>query len=286
MDAPRQCMLAIQSRATAGAAAPIWTNVIAASQNGTVRVQLAVPPGVALPNTARVDLFAAQPLADVSPGDLDQEQTLRVLLPIGGGHAETVAWWIVSASATGMETPGANAPMYMGQFPPTIEPSAPQAVTVRNAPAADQDYLDPARFAGWLPSDIRSLDDAKYFPRLVVGWAPPADTTGTYVTIERDERQVAKPTLHSFALEVSRVWTAIKAIEGADETAPLKMDDLDAIRNTWLLGILVDPASDNLTPHWHVGPEKGLRVADGLVQVQTPKGQESLEIFAPHTAVG
>lgn len=256
-----------------GTADPIWTQLIVASQNGAVWVQVAAPPGTTLPDTAKIDLFAAQPLADVSPTDLDQEQSLRVLLPIGGGHAETIAWWIVSVSAKGLETAGASAPMYMHYFPPTIEPSAPQAITVRNARAADQDFLDPAQpqYRAWLPSDIRSLDDATYFPRLVVGWAPPDDTSSTYVAFERDERHVAGNGSPPLSLDVSRAWRAIKAIEGADETEALKTDDLAAIRNTWLLGNLVEPGNDKVTPHWFIEPNsnKRLRVADGLIRVQT-----------------
>jgi hypothetical protein len=260
--------------ASAAGGDPVWATVSEAFTplDGAWTVRLSAFPGsAALPDGAVVDLFAAQPVADVPVMSFDEIKQQSALLPIAGGHDEAMAWWIASVSAKGLEARGGSVPVWGREFPATIEPAAAQAVTVRGPWNNDTEVLDPAVFARWLPSTVRSAADAKYYPRLVLGWAADDASSEAYIAIERDERQVAKRQTALVMRTDVDPWKAIKSVEATPESEALQLDDLDAIRNSWLLGIPVEVTTPLDVPYFIVGTDDGERVKalDGLLKVRT-----------------
>ena len=231
---------------------PLLGSLIATSSNAgsaIVTVQLRTEDQhTALPPAAMLQFFAAQVLLEKELTNFTNPSTNPLLLPVGGGDEEAIAWWIASVSAQGRVSPRASQLFTAQQFGTTIEPETPTGFSVA-VPTDPSHFIDPtdATIKSWtLPTDLKTLADAEFSPRLVISWLPPAEAD-LYVAIDRMARAVAKPALLGNALlDTADPWQSIKTIETAADTAALDVNDLNAILPGWLLGSVVE-APANVT---------------------------------------
>lgn len=125
--------------------------------------------------------------------------------------------------------------------------------------------LDPndATLRRWLPTNLQTLVAAEFSPRLVLTWLP-YDVDDIFVTVDRDEQEIAVVKPATFALFAGvPPWQAIVNIETAAEDAALDVADLQAIEPNWLIGQAVD-IQGSATVAAHIGTDRGLSAKTGL----------------------
>ena len=255
----------------------VFGNLVRVTDAGGIRqVQVRLRPADAaavLPANATLQFFAGQALTEYAINDFEHVSSYRAFLPVGGGYDETFAWWLTGISAQGRLSLRDQAQFVSRDFPTTIEPQVPGSFQVAVPTNFQEHLLDPtdSKVRHWIPTDLQTLPAAEFSPRLVLTWVP-YTADDIFVTVERDERQIAiAPPRALLRLEVSP-WAAIVEIEAAAENQDLEIADLEAIQSNWLLGRPVEIEGAHALSE-HIGTNRGLSGRNGLKQMHSEEIQ-------------
>jgi hypothetical protein len=163
----------------------------------------------------------------------------ELMAPVGGGHAEMQAWWLVTASAQGRLCAKTDARRIHARLSPTIAPLAPVAFEAR-PPQGGTEWLDPAQadpfkrpLADWLPDGF-TAEDARRSARVVVGWSAAAREDEVRLLVERERLAVfATPARAHALVDALSLDEILREVQNAPENGVLKSEWLAPLR-TWL----------------------------------------------------
>lgn len=273
-------------RIQAGQQPPIFGALTEITVNGATAKIRVDAGGVSLPASATIGLYVAQPLLDAPIERADVATNTTIFLPFGGGRAEHVGYWLQTSSAQEVVSGHSKArrPFFIVEGLPTVEPEAPLAVRVSHpAKSAPEWALDPNTEREWMPNGVTTPNAAQHDPRIVIAWNayPASDRIG--IEIEREERLVEQDNpLLRLALDAVSPWEAIKNIDMLADDLPLRAEWIAAIRNTWLLGTVVEiPDEDrgNTTGILIPASLRPLSGTSGLRRVTLPGAPDAQPAF-------
>lgn len=250
-----------------------------------LRVTMDLEPGASAPSIGDVisiAIFGAQIAweREVSIGNSQEEQTQY--LPVGGGPAEAVAYWLGTVSAEGRES-RPDRLFICQRFLRSIEPNAPTSLRL-DLPTRAEHFLDPAVPAekAWLPRALQNLPNTRDFPRLVLSWEVSGGDDGAVVEIHR---QIERTISNLYMNEEFKDWEAIARLSRLAEGTEVPSTDLEILRRGWLRGHEVRfPTDVDGSYDVFVGPLKKLPVASGVKQVRYGQDNTLFPSFIDYNA--
>ena len=225
-------------------------NPVAVSDDTRPIIKLRVPADelpATPPPAVVIRLFQSEILLEEEIEKHDAKSSFRTYVRVGGGPRQIFAWWIGTSSAKGVTSGLGNTPFVVRRFNPTIMPNAPQQFSALPPLKGPKYFLDPRKYSEWVPTSLKTPEQAVTLPRLVLSWDYSDTASATYMLIERRQRRIEKEDVRLESLGTSiSPWEAIKAIEALPELgedskpAFLQASWIDAIRDNWLKGEIVD----------------------------------------------
>lgn len=252
-----------------------WASVVSAVKTGsTYRVELRKDGQGNLPaGPVEARFFAAQPLEDVASGSINAISRHMFFAPISGGGPTCFAWWVTGVSAAGTESPvDLIAPMNLRRLPRTVEPPPVDGLSVRPG-VRPSDALNPNQHGAWIPTTIKTTNDAAHYPRTVLTWRAPQEPL--FLEIRRVEQQIARPALRGMGSDPS-AWEAILTIEGLADGLAIEKVNLTSLA-AWLAGLQIQ-APDVESGYWRVFPPGSGLKPQGVIQL------DEAELFSAQAA--
>lgn len=196
--------------------------------------------------TYKADICLGIPIADLQHNRFDAKVDHRVFVPVGGGQAEAIVWWVVAVSAQQEIAPAEGRPVTFRLFPATVKalrPVAPMIRSVRSSSGPFDAALDPTKPAekAWSPTKLTKAS-ALFDPRLYVAWDQDyVDEDSTLIEIDRHFQAASTGNEgRRTSRRVSGEWEAIRSIEALADDAPIRAEWVEAVGRNWLRGRIVE----------------------------------------------